>query len=203
MKALGVAFSARKEGNCLSSLQYCQERLRGKGYETELINAYDHKITPCSHCEYECFSFGEEGKAALCPLQDDVPWLYEKCKDANLSIFAIPTYGGHLSGLYMAFGERGQSQFSDWEEFRQGFSSKVNLIIIGNLSSGGDMALHEALCDFYNLDPPPETLFLSARQWGNNSLKGDLVKELGVKARLEQFVDRIHSKEKRKKGGWH
>ncbi len=200
MKALGVAFSARQEGNCLKSLDYCLTALKEKGYKVKLINVYDHQITPCSHCGYECFSSTNEGKTAPCPLQDDVPWIYQMCKQADLILFAIPTYGGHLSSLYMAFGERGQAQFSSWEEFRQGFSSKVNLIIIGNLSSGGDMALHEALSDFYNFEPFPEVLLLSARHWGRNSLKGDLVEEPEIKGRLTQFVDRILSREKEKGG---
>lgn len=201
MKTLGVAFSARREGNCLKCLRYCLERLKERGYETELINAYDHRITPCNHCGYECFSSQKGERPGQCPLQDDVPWLYKKCKESDLSIFAIPTYGGHLSGLYMAFGERGQSQFSSWEEFQQDFSSKLNLIIIGNLSSGGDMALHEALSDFYNLNPLPETLLLSAREWGRDSLKGDLVEEPELRGRLSQFVDLIDRKGKLKKAG--
>lgn len=199
MKALGVAFSARKEGNCLKFLQYCFEKLRQRGYETELVNAYDHQITPCSHCGYECFSSSSEGKSGPCPLKDDVPWLYEKCKGADLLIFAIPTYGGHPSALYMAFGER--AQFSNWEEFQRNFSSKVNLIIIGNLTSGGDMTLHEALSDFYNLNPPPEVLVISARELGQNSLRGDLVEEPEVKLRLGRFVDLILRREELKKGG--
>lgn len=35
---------------------------------------------------------------------------------------------------------------------------KINFIIIGNLSAGDDMALHEALYNFANLNFWPETL---------------------------------------------
>jgi len=63
------------------------------------------------------------------------------------------------------------------------------------------MALHEALSDFYNLNPLPETLLLSAREWGRDSLKGDLVEEPELRGRLSQFVDLIDGKEKLKKGG--
>jgi len=53
MKALGIAFSARKRGNCLNCIEYALTRLGEQGFEVEVINAYDHEIKPCSHCNYE------------------------------------------------------------------------------------------------------------------------------------------------------
>ena len=37
MKALGIAFSARKRGNCLSSIEYVLAELKKQRFETEAI----------------------------------------------------------------------------------------------------------------------------------------------------------------------
>jgi multimeric flavodoxin WrbA len=56
MKALGIAFSARKRGNCLDCAEYVLAKLKEYVFETEVINAYDSEIKPCSHCNHECFA---------------------------------------------------------------------------------------------------------------------------------------------------
>ena len=60
--------------------------------------------------------------------------------------------------------------------------------IVGNLSAGGDMALHEALYSFANLGFWPEVLLFPSREYGKNSIKGDLIEVPEVKKRLDEFV---------------
>jgi len=62
VKALGIAFSARKMGNCLNCVEYVLAKLKTQGFATEAINAYDFEIKPCSHCNYECFAKELRGK---------------------------------------------------------------------------------------------------------------------------------------------
>ncbi|AIF69892.1 hypothetical protein PAP_07510 [Palaeococcus pacificus DY20341] len=186
---LGLAFSARRKGNCSKLLEYCLKKFEEMGFETELMESYDLNITPCSHCNYECFS----GEA--CPVEDDVPKIYEQCKSADIILFAVPTYGGHVASLYLAFSERGQAIFESYKEWKE-FAKKVNFIIIGNLSSGGDMALHEALYSFANFGFWPEVVLISSREYGRSSIKGDLIEEEEVKKRLDRFVERINQKMK-------
>lgn len=188
MKIIGIGFSARKQGNCLKLLEYCLENFKERGFETEFLNAYDLKITPCSHCNYECFAHKE------CSTKDDVSEVYKKCEAADIIIFAIPTYSGHLSSIYFAFTERAQPIFKSFQECAEKLLKKINFIIIGNLSSGGDMALHEALYSFANLDFWPETVLFSAREYGRNSIKGDLIEVPEVKKRLDRFVEMILEK---------
>lgn len=182
-KVLGVSFSARKDGNCLRLLTYCLNKFKEQGFETEVLKAYEHEITPCSHCNYECFNDKE------CPIKDDVPMIYRKCMSADILIFSIPTYGGHLSSLYFAFSERSQTVFKSFQECVEKLLKKINFIIIGNLSAGGDMALHEALYSFANLGFWPETLLFSAREYGRSSIKGDLINDPDVRKRLDRFVE--------------
>lgn len=185
MKALGMAFSARQKGNCLSFIQHCMDRFKEHKYESEIVNGFDSAITPCSHCDYECLA-GRE-----CPITDDVPRMYTMCKEADILLFAIPTYSGHLSASYLAFCERSQFVVTDFETFQEDFLKKVNFIIIGNLSAGGDMALHEALHYFTNLEFQPKTLLFPAEEYGRSSLRGDLLEVPEVRNRLDTFVETL------------
>ncbi len=189
MKALAVAFSARKEGNCSALSRYCLERLTEQGWETEFLAAYEHKLTPCSNCDYECMS-----EEPSCPISDDVPVIYRKCLEADVVIFAVPDYCGHLSSLYFSFVQRGQSVYKIFPDFNHDFLRKINFLITGNLSAGGDMALHEALYNFAGQQFWPETLLFPAREYGKNSLKGDLLEVETVRERLDRFVEMITKK---------
>jgi multimeric flavodoxin WrbA len=68
MKALGIAFSARKRGNCLNCIDYVLAKLKEPGSETEVINAYDSEVKLCSHCNYECFAKELRDKKEECPI---------------------------------------------------------------------------------------------------------------------------------------
>ncbi|MGB3341634.1 MAG: flavodoxin family protein [bacterium] len=184
MRVLGIAFGARKTGNCSRLVKHCLQRFKVQGFQTEFLNANEFEITPCSQCGYECFADKK------CPIKDGVPEIYKKCGDADILIFAVPTYGGHLSSIYFAFAERSQGIFKSlpgWKELIK----KINFIIIGNLSAGGDMALHEALYNFANLDFWPETLLFPAREYDRSSTMGDLIEIPEVKKRLDRFVGMI------------
>jgi len=185
MKVLGIVFSAREEGNCLKCVKYCLNKFKEHGFETEIVNAFELEIRSCSHCSYECFANKK------CPIEDNVSEIYKKCGDADILLFGIPNYGGHLSSLYFAFAERSQAIFKSFQGCAERLLKKINFIIIGNLSAGVDMALHEALYNFVNLDFWPETILLPAREYGRNSIKGDLIEVLKVKERLDRFVKMI------------
>ena len=183
LKVLVVAFSARGEGNCKRLCTYCLGKFRDRGWQTEFLNVFDLKVTPCNKCRYECFN------DEACPVDDDVPRIYRMCGEADVVIFAVPTYGGHLASLYLAFAERAQYAHRGFADFEADFLKKVNFLIIGNLSAGGDMALHEALYDFANLGFWPETLLFPAREYGRSSLDGDLAESSEVRRRLDRFVE--------------
>ena len=194
MKVAGVVFSARKRGNCFDCVKYCLDKLEGKVFRTVLVNAFDYEIKPCSHCNYECYAKTIRGREEQCPIEDDVPKLYEMMKATELLLFAIPTYGGRVPGIFQAFRERTSGLtrlFKDFEEFKQGFLNKIKgIIIIGHLTAGADMALHEVLADFYNIEQP-EVMLLQADEFGRSSLKGDLIESRAVRQTLDGFVELV------------
>ncbi|SDW07607.1 flavodoxin family protein [Tepidimicrobium xylanilyticum] len=188
MKALGIVFSSRANGNCSNAIKYCLNKMKNKGYEIETLNIFEYEIQGCGNCNYICFNSGE------CVKEDDIYKLYNRCFEADKIIFAIPTFCGHLTSQYFKFWERSQSLFKDEEECENIFLKKINLIIIGNLSSGGDMAVHEALYGFINRRFYPEVVLLSSEDYNTSSIKGNLVEFSGIRDRLDNFVEKIVSK---------
>ncbi len=192
MKALGIAFSARKRGNCLNCVDYVLTKLREQGFETDVINAYDCEIKPCSHCNYECFARELRGKDEECPIQDDVPRIYSKMKEADIIVLSVPTYGGKAASLYCAFGERAQGIIKDSEEFEQYVSSKITaLIVIGNIPAGGDLAYHTVILDHYDCKYPPPSLLLQSAEYGQSSVSGTLIEDEKVRDRLDNLVSLV------------
>jgi len=197
MKAIGLVFSARKSGNGFHCMKYCLNRLKNRGFETSLINCFDYDVKPCSHCNYECYAQEIRGTYEECPVKDDVSRIYGLIKDADWLLFAVPCYGGHVSAIYRAWAERIPHiqelniACKSFEEFQKRFLHKIKgLILFGNLASMGDMALHEILTDFYNIQAP-ETLLLQSTEYGKSSLKGNMVESEAVKESLDRFVKRL------------
>ena len=184
MRILAINFSSRKNGNCANCIELCLNELGNNGYETEKIDIIDFNISPCCNCDYLCFE-------KKCPKEDGINEIINKCKNADKIIFALPTFRGHLPALYFAFSERLQGIYMDNIDLDDILFKKVNLIIIGNLSSGGDMALHEALYEYANKPFCPETLLLSSREYDRKSIHGDLIDDNLVKQRLKKFTNDI------------
>jgi multimeric flavodoxin WrbA len=192
MKALGIAFSARKRGNCLNCAEYVLAKLKDEGFEIEVVNAYDYDIKSCSHCNYECFAEKLRGKSEACPIQDDVPAVYAKMKDADVIVLAVPTYSGKAASLYCAFTERAQGIIKDYEEFKNTILNKIiALIIIGNVPAGGDLAYHTVILDHHDCKYPPSSILLQAAEYGQSSIMGTLAEDERVKERLSSLVRSI------------
>lgn len=200
MKALGLAFSARKRGNCLNCIEYVLKKLKEQGFENEVVNAYDCEIKPCSHCNYECFGRELRGKDEECPIQDDVRRIYSKMKKADVIVLAIPTYGGKAASLYCAFTERAQGIIKSFEEFRKAILNKIiALIVIGNIPAGGDLAYDSVILDHYDCKHPPPSLLLQSAEYGQGSIYGTLLKDEKVKDRLDNLVKLILKRWKSKR----
>jgi len=182
MKAVGIVFSSRDEGNCANCTEYCLGIMEQHGYQCESINVFHYNVHGCYLCNYKCFNSG------VCAKNDDAIKLYRKCIEADKIIFTIPTFCGHLASAYFNFWERSQGIFKDNYQYEKDFLRKINFIVIGNLASGGDMALHEALNSFTNRSFYPETILLSSREYDINPIKGDLMESTEVRDRLESFA---------------
>jgi len=111
MKAIALVVSARERGNCYDFAEFMLERLKQQGVEGELINFYDHQITPCQRCSYECVARFDPQRGAdeACPIEDDVRMIWEKCWQGDILLLFIPNYGGVPPALWIAFSQRHQA----------------------------------------------------------------------------------------------
>jgi multimeric flavodoxin WrbA len=192
MKALGIAFSARKRGNCLNCIEYVLPKLKELKFKTEVINLYNWEVRPCSHCNYECFAYELRGKDEKCPIQDDVLRIYNKMKEADIIVVAVPTYRGKAASLYCAFTERGQGIIKSYNEFKNTILNKIiALIVIGNIPAGGDLAYHMVILDHHDCKYPPPALLLQSAEYSQSSLSGTLIEDEKVKGRLDTLVKLI------------
>jgi len=192
MKALGIAFSARKRGNCLNCIEYVLTKLKEQGFKTEIINACDYEIKPCSHCNYECFAKELRDQKEECPIRDDAPKIYSKMKEADIIVLAVPTYGGKASSLYCAFTERGQAIFESYEEFKNTILNKIiTLIVIGNIPAGGDLTYHTVILDHKDCKYPPPSVLLQAAEYDRGSIYGNLLEDEKVRDRLDNLAKLI------------
>lgn len=189
MRVVALVCSARERGNCYDLTEFMMKRLGTEGIETEIINAYDYEITPCSHCRYECF---EAPKSCL--IRDDVPEIWRRLKEAEGVVLAIPTYYGMPSALFKSLIERAQGVL-DWVtfEFRNlesVWKGKVVAILV--VSNGGGRSVLKMVSQQL-----PEARILSAlfsyRDYGRTAYEGSLIQNPKVVSRLEKLADRMFS----------
>jgi len=144
LKAIALVVSAREHGNCFDFAQFVLDDYKKQGLETELINFYDHQITPCQHCEYECLQRLDptKGVDAECPIKDDVRMIWEKTWQAEILLLFVPNYGGMMPALWEAFSQRSQAFFrqAPLEKLKHYVVSAV-VIVSPHQSSGAAWAL--------------------------------------------------------------
>ena len=98
MRILGIASSARKQGNSAILLAEAVNHLR-TDFETEIVFLTDHRIEPCDGCHY-CEAHGS------CRTNDDMRELSAKLPRADAILLASPSYMGGVASRLRAFMER-------------------------------------------------------------------------------------------------
>jgi multimeric flavodoxin WrbA len=194
MKALALVVSARKRGNCYDFAQFVLDRLATAGIETELLNFYDYRISPCQGCEYECMQRRDPKKGinAPCPIDDDVRTIWEKTWAADILFLFVPNYGGLPPALWIAFSQREQAFFREApvEKLKKSVVSAVVLAAPHN--SNGAQWTPSIMAD--------EVKWMGRKVAGyeviNNAgfetenLFGGLINEKEIQRRLEFLADR-------------
>src|SRR3972149_2524125 len=85
MRVLGIAGSARKEGNTEIMTQEALAAARESGAETDIFLIHDKKIEGCDACG-ACFRTG------ACKIKDDMTELYRRMEAADGILFGSPVY---------------------------------------------------------------------------------------------------------------
>lgn len=187
MKAIAISMSLRANGNCSHSVDFIVENLKQRGIQCEKASFANLEFEQCGYCGYYCFKFDD------CLHKDDITLLYEKCKSADLIIAVVPTYNGHLSSSYFVFSERAQGIFKT-QDIEELFLKKLNLIVVGNLENGVEMAIEEALYNLKDKHYGTETIILASREFGLSAIRDNIVENNQIKNKLSSFLDKIMAK---------
>jgi multimeric flavodoxin WrbA len=99
MKVIAIVGSPRKNGNTEQLASYTLKAVAEEGIDTEIISLASKDIRPCNACMV-CRENGE------CAIQDDLPPIYQKMKEADGIILATPVYFGSCTALLKALMER-------------------------------------------------------------------------------------------------
>ncbi len=99
MKAIGIVGSPRENGNTEILTKHTLKAIEGEGLDTELIRLAGLDIRPCDAC---MVCRNEE----RCPIDDDLPQIYTKMKEADAVILASPVYFGSATALLKALIDR-------------------------------------------------------------------------------------------------
>ena len=95
---LGIAGSARKQGNSAALLRRVLDGLNGE-FRTELVFLADIDVRPCTGCHY-CQTNG------ACCIEDGMAALYPRLLEADVILLASPAYMGGIASRMQAFMER-------------------------------------------------------------------------------------------------
>jgi multimeric flavodoxin WrbA len=101
MRVLGIAGSARRDGNSNSLLRLALEGAVERGAETQVINAADLTVAGCIACD-GCKADEEQG----CVVDDDMQRIYEQVRDSDVIVFASPVYFYGVSSWLKAVVDR-------------------------------------------------------------------------------------------------
>lgn len=165
----------------------------GEGIKAKLINMYDYRIEPCSHCDYECFSERIRGMKEICPIDDDLPKIYQEFEDSDIVVFGIPTYVGHVPSLFRIFEERTLGIYGFGKHMKILEGKTYGFIVLNNY-----FALEEAMRRFYGSSPAIAWLLLRSREYGLDPVKRELIENLDVKNRLNIFTESLIKMSKQK-----
>ena len=194
MKAVALAVSARKKGNCYDFAQFVLDRLVTNRVETELINFYDYQITPCQRCAYECLQHcdPEKGVDAACPIEDDVRTIWEKTWSSDILFLFVPTYGGMPPALWLAFSQREQAFFREapGEQLKKSVVSAV--VLAAPHQSGGASWIPSYMSDEVKGMGRKVVGFevINHAEFETEYIFDRLIKEHEIQRRLEFMTDR-------------
>jgi len=99
MKVIAIIGSPRKNGNTEQLASHALKAIAEEGIETEIVTLAGKEIKPCTAC-MACKEKEE------CSIEDDLPPIYQKMKEADGIILASPVYFGSCTALLKALIER-------------------------------------------------------------------------------------------------
>lgn len=173
-----VSFSSRAGGNCSQiGKLICSLLKYSKSFDFAGFG-----IHPCGKCEYECFS-----DPAECPYSADMEHrLLDEITLSELTYFILPNYCDYPCANFFIFNERSQCYFQGKPELLDVYEKVPKRAIV--VSNTNEENFRQAIA--YQAYEKPDILFLSAKKYGKESIKGDLLKNEKAVSDIIAFVQK-------------
>ncbi len=163
MKTVIVSFSSRANGNCSKIGRLIKENTK----DPILFCFSDFSIQACGGCNYDCFEKGE-----TCPYIGDMECeILDAIVHSEITYFVLPNYCDYPCANYFSFNERSQCYFQGKPDLLNAYLRIPKRSVV--VSNTNEENFIKALT--YQSDQEPDILFLSARQYGKSSIRGDLL----------------------------
>ncbi len=125
---VGIAFSPRKLGNSEIAIKEIVNNFPEK-VNFELINITKFNIKPCKAC-YKCL-FGD----GTCPIDDDFMEVFNKVKEADGLIIAVPTYFLGPNSSFKVFVDRFLISYKYFDKISE---KPTILLTLAGVENGGE-----------------------------------------------------------------
>lgn len=176
MKTIIVTFSSRSNGNC----SQIGKLIFSLSSDPVLFDFSEFDIHPCGRCTAECFSARED-----CPyFADKEHEILEAIMQSDVVYFVLPNYCDYPNANFFIFNERSQCFFQGRPDLLESYLDiPKRCIVISNTNMDNFI---QALA--YQSNKKPEILFLSAKEYGKNSIQGDLLTSEDAVEHIRQFI---------------
>ena len=173
-----VSFSSRADGNCSQIGKLICTLLK----DSKLFDFSTFAIQPCGNCGYECFS-----DPAECPYSADMERrLLDEIAHSDLTYFILPNYCDYPCANFFIFNERSQCYFQGQPELLDAYEKVPKRVVV--VSNTNEENFRQAMA--YQAYEEPDILFLSARKYGKESIKGDLLTNEEVASDIKAFIQK-------------
>ena len=176
MKTVVVTFSSRPNGNC----SQIGKLIASLSDDPVLFDFSQFDIHPCGRCAAECFAAREE-----CPFFEDKEYeILEAITGSDLVYFVLPNHCDYPNANFFIFNERSQCFFQGRQDLLEAYLEvPKRSIVISNTNKDNFV---RALA--YQSNKEPEILFVSAKEYGKSSIRGDLLTSEEASERIRRFI---------------
>ena len=163
MKTCIISFSSRGNGNCAQ----IGKLIRSLSEEAVLFQFSYFEIHACGKCGYECFA-----DRSKCPYYSDMEYrLLDAVTNSDLTYFILPNYCDYPCANFFIFNERSQGFFQGRPDLLDVYEKVPKRAVV--ISNTNEENFRQALA--YQAYKEPDILFLPAKEYGKDSIKGDLL----------------------------
>ena len=181
MKICIINFSGRHNGNC-NEIAELIEQTKYADHEVSRYDMYALDITPCGKCGYTCFE-----DSTSCPyISDGVYRIYSSICSSELVFYIVPNYCDYPNAYFFTFNERSQCFFQNNPDTLEQYLHIIKkFMVISNTEEGN---FRDVFNYHINDSSVLDILFLSARSFGLDSIRGGLIESTKAKQIVEGYI---------------